>query len=244
MYQCNLVVVTSSNAAFYLRKCGYEYENLEAFRDGRKAYYNYARCYVCEPLVGSKSLAFKAEGKYPYALSVADYRRAIQKESEQIDLAVLKQNDSEFEEKRQELNQCFKRISELKRLRRREELPPIVHDESELYIAPPGAEEVMLQEKVDEMWKDEVFCCALGGTSEKLREKQQRINNCNYHMQEYRYYRRMFSRLLEYDPCIYFTYQDEEEREDFTLVKELRLSELRIGDLAMLCSNDVLKICR
>lgn len=113
-------------------------------------------------------------------------------------------------------------------------------------------EEIMLNREIERMEWDKLFAEAfryarsnadLSGTVRRLREKQQRIESSNYNMREYRYYRRLFSRLLKYEPCIYFSYRTEEQFH-FSLVRSIPLSELRIGDLAMLCSNDVLKICR
>ena len=52
----------------------------------------------------------------------------------------------------------------------------------------------------------------------------------------------LFAKLLEFEPYICFAYQDEEERREFRLVNTVCLDELQTGDLALLCSNDVLKI--
>lgn len=60
-------------------------------------------------------------------------------------------------------------------------------------------------------------------------------------MREFRYYRRTFQRLLEFEPYICFTHIFDRP-ENLRLVKTLRLSALRIGDLALLCQDDVLMI--
>lgn len=112
-------------------------------------------------------------------------------------------------------------------------------------------EEIMLNREIESMERDKLFMEAFQYTKSaasphgavvRLRERQRYINSSNYGMREYRYYRRLFSRLLRYEPCIYFSYRAEEQFQ-FSLVRAVPLNELRIGDLAMLCSNDVLKIC-
>ena len=77
----------------------------------------------------------------------------------------------------------------------------------------------------------------------------QHIGSWNFWLQNYLYYHRLFSRLLRYEPYIFLTYEDEElpkeeRKKEFKLVKTIRVENLRIGDLALLCNKDVLKIYR
>lgn len=250
MYQCNLIVVKSDEGSVLLEKLGYQ----ERWRDNSpehwKAYDKWQRSYK-DSVAGFKSQAFKEEGKYPYQLSAADYKRAIQKESDFYELALSKQKEEGFAEKAKQLSEYFSRRKSLEKRVRVLDWRDDLTKAEDIELDESIDELSMLDRKIEKFEQDKVFFwaylyCGLGrhSTPEELYKKQQRINSCNYNMQNYRYYRRIFSRLLKYDPCIYFTYQDEAEREDFTLVRELPLSELRIGDLAMLCSNDVLKICR
>lgn len=248
MYQCNLIIVKSDESGAFLEKRGYQLD----WRNEWKAYSYWRRSYK-DSMVGSKSQVFQKEGKYPYELSAMDYKRAIRKESDFYELALLKQKEEGFVEKARQLwEYSFREKSLEKRVRELDWRDDLTKDE-DIELDQCIDELSRLDREIDKLEKDKVFLCAycylgLGKHDvrmpEKLREKQRLINSSNYNMREYRYYRRIFSRLLKYDSCIYFTYQDEEERKDFTLVKELPLNELRIGDLAMLCSNDVLKICR
>ncbi|MDE7210460.1 MAG: hypothetical protein K2O03_03320, partial [Lachnospiraceae bacterium] len=95
-----------------------------------------------------------------------------------------------------------------------------------------------------------VLMYAICYKEEKIRkEMYQRIGSWNSLLQNYLYYHRLFSRLLRYQPYIFFTYEDEElpkeeRKKEFKLVRTIRFENLRIGDLALLCNKDVLKIYR
>lgn len=62
-------------------------------------------------------------------------------------------------------------------------------------------------------------------------------------IREFLYYRRIFKRLLEFEPYICFTHIFDKPGE-LTTVKTLRLSELECRDLALLGQDQVLKIRR
>ena len=118
----------------------------------------------------------------------------------------------------------------------------IIYDHSELEDAPPGQEEIALQKMMDELLEDKVLSLAIR-SSNSLLERLSEIKSSNYNMHEYRYYRRIFSRLLKLESCIYFTHIWSEPGE-LNLVNTLTLDQLRIGDLALLAQDDVIKICR
>lgn len=257
---CNLIHVKSSEAAAFLEKRGYGQTRDGQLIKGWKCYCQWRQCESLRPdvksdgsLVGSRSQVLLEEGKYPYELSAADYKRALGKEYDFLEQVILEQNEDGFAEKEnRRAEYCFRR-AKVKSAKF-----PFAQDTGILGDAQRerlDEEDIILRQKIRELEKDEVFvwACMYSGidgrsmyTPEQLREKQQRIVSSNYQMWEYRYYRRLFRTLLKYDPCVYFTYTDEDERErtDFRLVKSLTLDELKIGDLAMLCSYDVLKICR
>lgn len=62
-------------------------------------------------------------------------------------------------------------------------------------------------------------------------------------IREFLYYRRIFKRLLEFEPYLCFTHIFDRPGE-LTTVKTLRLSELKCRDLAQLLQDQVLKIRR
>lgn len=256
---CSLIHVKSSEAAAFLKKRGYQQSLESQFIKGWKCYCQWEQMESLKAdmggngtLVGSGSQAFPEEGKYPYELSAADYKRALRKESDFLESAIAEQEREGFAEKERLWRETVLRHGKVR------------SEKSWSAVIPPGDEErerldeedILLRRKIRELEKDKAFLHACVcwernrcfGTvpfaTEKLRKEYQQITGSNYRMREYRYYRRIFCGLLKYDPCIYFTYTDEDEKErtDFRLVKSLTLDELRIGDLAMLCSYDVLKI--
>lgn len=250
MSQSNLIIVKNSEACDILRKRGYRCMKEDVIADGWKAFYSWNKSEGIVSLVGSRALAFREKGKYPYQLSAADYKRAVKKEIDFLKLVILKQAEDDFATRAKKYYEVCKEFVKVQSARIPKDLDS--YTSSEYFTGPPSEEEILLGGKLKKIEQDEVFVCAaryMGGihyawSPAELQKRLHRMSGCNYNMQEYRYYRRIFSRLLRYAPYIYFTYQDEEERKAFTLVKELSLNELRIGDLAMLCSNDMLKIHR
>lgn len=258
---CNLIHVKSSEAAAFLEKRGYQQSLESQFVKGWKCYCQWEQMESLKAdmggngtLVGSGSQAFPEEGKYPYELSAADYKRALRKKSDFLERAIAEQEREGFAEEQRLWRETVLRHRKVQSEKSWRAVTSPSDEERERL----DEEDIILRRKVRELEKDKVFLHAcvywerntpfgpVPFTPEKLSKEYQQINSSNYRMREYRYYRRMFRGLLKYDPCIYFTYTDEDEKErtDFGLVKSLTLDELRIGDLAMLCSYDVLKIQR
>lgn len=103
----------------------------------------------------------------------------------------------------------------------------------------------ILENLQKEYQKDKTLMYAICYDEDKIyKDYYQYIGRWSFDLKEYLYYHRLFSKFLRYKPYIYFTYLDEEERKEFKLVHTISLNDLRIGDLALLCANDVLKIYR
>lgn len=250
MYQCNLIIVKSSNSVALLKENGYSAPACDVSPDGWSACHCYERWYKYS-MVGSRSLALKEEGKYPYELSASDYTRAIQKETNFLEQQLSMIKEDTFWEKKKQFNTYQKRRAGLLReIRQQEEKNEL--SKAEIAMLDAKEEElILLDRKIQEFTEDRVFvhaCMHADGGYKwariQIREKQREINSSSYNMHEFHYYRKLFLKVLRYDPFIYFTYQNEDGRKDFTLVKTISIDDLQIGDLAMLCSYDVLKICR
>ncbi len=245
MCQFNFIIVQHSGAAAdYLESLGYY-----CFRSLQHGYdaYSWGRaCFCnCGSMVGSYYLP-KETKKYPNQLTAEDYRRCIQKEVDLLESAIKLQYTKGADKQIKQFEERYKkyahRLSELMKERLPKYEKYIIYDHSELEDAPPGQEEIALQKMMDELLEDKVLSLAIR-SSNSLLERLSEIKSSNYNMHEYRYYHRIFSRLLKLEPCIYFTHVWSEPGE-LNLVNTLTLDQLRIGDLALLAQDDVIKICQ
>lgn len=250
MYQCNFIIVKSNEAITYLKEKDYSTTTCAASPEGWTACYCYNRCYI-DQMVGSRALDLKEEGKYPYQLSASDYKRAIQKENDILERQLSRMGEAGFWEKRKQYDNYRKKMLRLEReVRERDGADDLT--EKEIIMLNEKVDELgMLDQKMQEFQEDEAFMEAYryaqvdeGWSRIQIRERQREINSNSYNMHEYYYYRKLFSGILRYDPYVYFTYHDEGNAKEHCLVKEIWIEELQIGDLAMLCSYDILKICR
>ena len=244
MWQCNLIIVKNKDAISYMEKMRYNVYHLDSLR-GWRSYYSDAKCYL-DQLVGSHALTSSESGKYPYELSAQDYTRAVQKENAFWDLVLARQKEEGFSEQ-------FKQVCDLtvKQCQLAQEIllweDPLetspIKDENELIKK--KQELSVLEALYDEFAKDKILMHAMCYKEEQIyREFYQYPGQWGFHIKEYIYYYTIFLELLKFEPYIYFTYLDEEERKEFKLVNTIQLDDLQIGDLALLCSNDVIKIGR
>lgn len=248
MFRSNLIIVKNEEAVSYLRGMKYHVDSKMDLLRGWKACYSYERCYL-DQVAGSKASTLKEYGKYPYELSAADYMRAVQKENDFLDLVLLRQKEGDFAEKVKKIQDMSVRSAQLAmEIRLWDPQKNSVEEENEL--KKKKEEMLMLDDLLAECYKDKVLMYAFCYKEEKIREEMyQHIGRWNFLLQNYLYYHRLFSRLLRYQPYIFFTYDDdelpkEERQKEFKLVKTIRFENLRIGDLALLCNKDVLKIYR
>lgn len=247
MYRSNLIIVKNEEAVSYLRGMGYDVSAMDLL-GGWKAYYSYERCYLTQ-VIGSKALTLSEYGKYPYELSADDYLRAIQKENDFFDLVLSRQKEDDFAEKVKQIRDVSVRSAQLSMEIRLLD-PQKKSVEEEKKFREKKKEMLMLDALLEEFYKDKVLMYAFCYDEEKIsKEKYQHIGRWNFWLQNYLYYHRLFSRLLRYQPYIFLTYDDaelskEERKKEFKLVKTIRFDHLRIGDLALLCNKDVLKIYR
>ncbi|MDE7299260.1 MAG: hypothetical protein K2N94_10600 [Lachnospiraceae bacterium] len=239
MYQCNLIFVKSIEAMVFLNKEGYDRSCVDYLPDGWKGYYHNERCYL-EPLAGSCVRTLQDEGKYPYELSASDYKRAVQKENDFFQRVRQKQKEEGFSEYAKQVNSYFKRCAQLSLEVRQAETGGILSDLERAVLNEKKEKLVELEQITEELLKDKMLMYACSYSEEAIRERQ--IRRSVHAWEEFRYYRGLFAKLLEFEPYICFAYQDEEERREFRLVNTVCLDELQTGDLALLCSNDVLKI--
>ena len=247
MYQSNLIIVKNEKAVSYLQGMEYNVVPMELL-GGWKACCSYEKCYL-DQVIGSKASTLAEYGKYPYELSAADYPRAIQKENDFFDLVLLRQKEDDFAEKVKQIRDMSVRSAELSmEIRLWDSQKNSVEEENEL--RKKKEEMLMLDALLAEFRKDKVLMYAFCYEEEKIRkEKYQHMDRWNFWLQNYLYYHRLFSRLLRYQPYIFLTYANdelpkEERKKEFKLVKTIRFENLRIGDLALLCNKDVLKIYR
>lgn len=247
MYRSNLIIVKNEEAVSYLRGMGYDVSPMELL-GGWVACYSYKKCYL-DQVIGSKALTLEEYGKYPYELSAADYRRAIQKENDFFDLVLSRQKEDDFAEKVKQIRDISVRSAQLSmEIRLYDSQNNSVEEENER--KKKKEEMLKLDTLLAEFYKDKVLMYAFCYKEDEIRkERYQHIGRWNFLLQNYLYYHRLFSRLLKYQPYIFLTYDNaelpkEERKKEFKLIKTIRFDKLRIGDLALLCNKDVLKIYR
>ena len=248
MCQFNFIIVQHSGAAAdYLESLGYYC--FCSLQHGYDAYsWGRTECCNCGSMVGSYSCKLKEKGKYPNQLQDCDYKQAVQEDIAFFENAKERQMEKNFAVEAEQYQKEFEKYSQRLNELFRERMPKcekfIVYDRSELEPAPPGEEEIILRKKLDELvQKDFVLSYAVQTPPEIVMQMLTEIKSSNYNMHEFRYYRRIFSRLLKLEPCIYFTHVWSEPGE-LNLVNTLTLDQLRIGDLALLAQDDVIKICQ
>jgi|GEM_PF-3801835 len=251
MYQCNLIIVKSNKSMECLIKNGYKVNPFSTHPDGWTSWSCPKKLYI-DQMVGSRSKTLIEEGKYPYELSAVDYKRAIQKETEFLESVLSKLKEDDFWEKRRKDKEYCSKAEELTRQIIWLNEKNCLSEKENILLQEKSAKLEQLNKIIIEMVnKDKMYghaCMYAGGGYKwgeiQIREKQREINSNNYGMHEYYHFRKLFSKLLQFEPYIYFTYEDESEKREHELVNIICLSDLQIGDLAMLCSYDVLKICR
>ena len=245
MCQFNLIIVQHLDAAAdYLESLGYY-----CFRSLQHGYdaYSWGReeCCNCGSMVGSYSCKLKEKGKYPNQLHDCDYKQAVQEDIMLFENAKKRQREKDFAVEAEEFEKEFQKYSKRLYELMDDRIPKclVVYNSSEMELE-PGEEELAIQEKIRELTeRDKVLYYAICTQSEIIETKLTNMKSSNYNMHEYRYYRRIFSRLLKLESCIYFTHIWSEPGE-LNLVNTLTLDQLRIGDLALLAQDDVIKICR
>ncbi len=241
MCQFNLIIVQHSGAAAdYLESLGYY-----CFRSLQHGYdaYSWGRAEFCNcgSMVGSYSCKLKEKGKYPNQLHDCDYKQAVQEDIMLFENVQKRQREKDFAVEAEEFQKYLKRLFELMDDR----IPKclVVYNSSEMELE-PGEEELAIREKIRELTeRDKVLYDAICTPPEIMEIKLTKMKSSNYNMSEYRYYRRIFSRLLKLESCIYFTHIWSEPGE-LNLVNTLTLDQLRIADLALLAQDDVIKICQ
>lgn len=256
MCQFNYTIVKNKKSVSYLSKLGYGC--FKIYPGGYKAFGGNRPGFCdCGSMVGSQSLAFKEEGKYPFQLCANDYWRAVKIQADFFDEVQKRRQSPDFKAELQEFEDAFAPINErLTELWEKQySSPDALGDPDTSCFAKDScfAEEknaLLKQQETLFASKDAAFLEARTAVflEENLPYKRvapeiNKYKSCNYNMQEFRYYRRIFQRLLEFEPYICFTHIFDQPGE-LTLVKTLRLNELHIGDLAMLAQDDVIRILR
>ncbi len=242
MCQFNFIIVQHSGAAAdYLESLGYYC--FCSLQHGYDAYsWGRTECCNCGSMVGSLEYRLKNEGKYPNSLNSGDYKRAIQKEIKILNQMIELQEEDNFSKKVNEftfkLEAVHNKLEEYCTSKGQVGFGPWMVD-----LGEEGAELWEKFEKFFEEGENTIINYARIYTKIQLKERINERISCNYNMHEYRYYRRIFSRLLKLEPCIYFTHVWSQPGE-LNLVNTLTLDQLRIGDLALLAQDDVIKICR
>ena len=252
MCQFNLIIIKTPASAAYLERLGYylayplQYD-YTAWCWGRRQFCN------CGSVAGS--VVLKGKGKYPETLCHNDYRQTLQESrrylQEQIvvmEAAKERQLTAGFAEEKAKFKEEEKKY--LERLKKfdmeRYANYEKYHDPSALE-SPPGEEESALQNELIKLReKDPVLFEAVSTPVELMAETLKRLKNYGIYdrrQKEFRYYRRIFSRLLKSEDCVYFTHIWDRPGE-LQLVNTLALQELRISDLALLAENDVIRIRR
>ena len=259
MCQFNLIIIKTPAAAAFLEKLGYYLAY--PLQYGYNAWCRQQFC-NCGSVAGSCYRELMEKGNYPDALGYNDYKRISKKKAdflqEQITLleaAWKRQREDDFAERESQFRAEEKKYKDRLLELFRERLPKyekfIVHDHSKLEPAPPGEEEIALQKEYQRFRegfreKDPVLFAAIETPSEYMLQSLASIKSrsiYNHDAKEFRYYRRIFSRLLKLEECVYFTHIWDRPGE-LKLVNTLSLEELRISDLALLAQDDVIKIRR
>ena len=257
MCQFNLIITKTSAAAAFLEKLGYYLayplqHGYNAWCWGRQQFCN------CGSVAGSCYGELREKGKYPEVLCHDDYKRIseskgdfLQQRIATLEAVQKRQLSDSFAEEEKAFRAEEKKYTDRLHELFRERFPKYKSSSSvnrvETKSIPLSREEAALKKAYDEFCqRDPILYTALQISPEYVSETLLSIKSqksYNRDAKEFRYYRRIFSRLLKLEECVYFTHIWDRPSE-LKLVNTLPLNKLRVSDLALLAQNDVIRIQR